>query len=145
MPAHIFFVALIYVVLLIAIFIAYSSSRSFRLALPATIGQLPLGVVWFGAVGAEVASLYGIFLHNQEWDPSYNYWHYARPLFGTITGSIGALIYLVLLDLGSTKSISVNHTTFYAVAFILGFADKSFMQLLQNLTEVIIKPGNRNP
>ena len=56
---------------------------------PANLGPLPAGVVWFGAIGAVMVSLYGIFLYNQKWDTSYNYWHYCRPLFGAVTGSIG--------------------------------------------------------
>ena len=79
----------------------------------------------------------------KTWDRSYNYWHYCRPLFGAVTGSIGALIYLVLLNLGSKSAIKVDSSTFYVVAFVLGFADKSFMQMLQNVTSVIIKPGTR--
>jgi hypothetical protein len=49
----------------------------------------------------------------------------------------------VLLHLGSTSSVKVDRLTFYVVAFVLGFADKSFMQMLQNVTAVIIKPGNK--
>ena len=81
----------------------------------------------------------------QKWETSYDYWHYCRPLFGAVTGSIGALIYLVLLHLGSASIVKVDPLTFYVVAFVLDFADKSFMQLLQNVTTVIIKPGNQTP
>jgi hypothetical protein len=143
MPFHIFIFALAYLIALIALFVTYASWSSFRTHAPASFGQIPVGVVWFGAVGAVIASLYGIFMHNKEWKLSYNYWHYCRPLFGAITGSIGALIYLVLLNLGNTSAVRVDRPTFYVVAFILGFADKSFMQMLQNVTNVIIKPGNK--
>ena len=81
----------------------------------------------------------------QKWETSYDYWHYCRPLFGAVTGSIGALIHLVLLHLGSASIVKVDPLTFYVVAFVLDFADKSFMQLLQNVTTVIIKPGNQTP
>jgi hypothetical protein len=143
MPPHIFYLAVTYLLLLVAIFVTYVSWPAFRSNAPMNFGQLPVGVIWFGAVGAEIASLYGIFVHNQTWKASYNYWHYCRPLFGAITGSIGALIYLVLLELGSTTSISVDRTTFYVAAFVFGFADKSFTQMIQNVTAVLIKPGNK--
>jgi hypothetical protein len=143
MPVHIFVLALTYLIILIAAFVTYVTWRTFRSHVPAAFGQLPVGVVWFGATGAVTASLYGIFVHNNAWDPSYNYWHYCRPLFGAVTGSIGALIYLILLNLGNKNAIKVDSLTFYAVAFVLGFADKSFMQMLQNVTSVIIKPGNK--
>lgn len=143
MPVHIFVLAVIYLALLFAIFITYSTWSSFRLRAPASFGQLPVGVVWFGATGAVIASLYGIFVHNREWKMSYNYWHYCRPMFGAVTGSIGTLIYLVLLNLGNASSVKVDRLTFYVVAFVFGFADKSFIQELQNVTNVIIKPGNK--
>lgn len=144
MPWIILALAVVYLAALIALFVTYVMVAWLRSHLPVTLGQLPIGAVWFGATGAVMSSLYGIFLHNQEWKTSYNYWHYCRPLFGAVTGSIGALIYLVLLHLGSTSSVKVDPLTFYVVAFVLGFADKSFMQLLQNVTAVIVKPGNQS-
>jgi hypothetical protein len=143
MPVHIFVLALTYLIILIAAFVTYVTWRTFRSHVPTAFGQLPVGVVWFGATGAVIASLYGIFVHNNAWDTSYNYWHYCRPLFGAVTGSIGALIYLILLNLGNKNAIKIDSLTFYAVAFVLGFADRSFMQMLQNVTSVIIKPGNK--
>jgi hypothetical protein len=142
MPPHIFVLALAYLIILISVFGIYVSWSTARAHVPASFGQLPIGIVWFGATGAVIASLYGIFVYNQKWDSSYNYWHYCRPLFGAITGSIGAAIYLILLNLGSKSAIKVDDLTFYVVAFVLGFADKSFMQMLQNVTNVIIKPGS---
>lgn len=143
MPPRIFVVALTYLAVLIALFIVYVSWSSFRSHVPTSFGQLPVGIVWFAATGAVIASLYGIFVHNKSWNSSYNYWHYCRPLFGAVTGSVGALIYLVLLNLGSKSAVKIDSSTFYVVAFVFGFADKSFMQMLQNVTKVIIKPGNQ--
>jgi hypothetical protein len=144
MPPIIFLLALGYLVILLAVFTAYISAPGFRSHIPTSLGPIPTGVVWFGATGAVMASLYGIFVHNRHWNASYNYWHYCRPFFGAVTGSVGALVYLVLLHLGSTSSVKVDPLTFYVVAFVLGFADKSFMQLLQNVTAVIVKPGNQS-
>jgi hypothetical protein len=144
MPPIVFPLALVYLVILFAVFATYISVPGFRDHIPASLGTIPIGVVWFGATGAVMASLYGIFVHNRDWKVSYNYWYYCRPLFGAVTGSVGALVYLVLLHLGSTSSVKVDPLTFYVVAFVLGFADKSFMQLLQNVTAVIVKPGNQS-
>ena len=145
MPLHIFVLAVAYLVSLLTLFVIYVSWHAFRSHVPTSFGQLPVGIVWFAATGAVIASLYGIFVHNKTWEPSYNYWHYCRPLFGAVTGSIGALIYLVLLNLGSKSAVKVDSSTFYVVAFVFGFADKSFMQMLQNVTSVIIKPGGKAP
>jgi hypothetical protein len=141
MPRRIFFFAVGYTVGLVGIFVAYVSSEAFRSNAPSSFGQIPVGVVWFGAIGAVLASLYGIFVHNQDWDPSYDYWHYCRPLCGAITGSIGSLLYLVLLNIGNTSAVKVDRPTFYVAAFVFGFADKAFLQMVHNVTSVIIKPG----
>ena len=144
MPPIVFPLALVYLVILFAVFATYISVPGFRDHIPASLGTIPIGVVWFGATGAVMASLYGIFVHNRNWNASYNYWHYCRPFFGAVIGSVGALVYLVLVHLGSASSVKVDPLTFYVVAFVLGFADKSFMQLLQNVTTVIVKPGNQS-
>lgn len=141
MPPHIFYIATGYLVVLIGLFVAYFTVPWLHSRVPLELGPIPAGVVWFGATGAVMASLYGIFVHNQHWDPSYTYWHYCRPLFGAVTGSISALIYLVLLTLGDKTTPKMNNLTFFVVAFVLGFADGAFMQLLHKVTSVIIKPG----
>jgi hypothetical protein len=143
MPTRIFVLAVTYLALLIAVFVVYVTWPTFRSHVPTSFGQLPVGVGWFGATGAVIVSLYGIFVNNKGWKSSYNYWHYCRPIFGAVTGSIGALIYLILLNLGSKSTVKVDSSTFYVVAFVLGFADKSFMEMLRNVTNVIIKPGNK--
>ncbi|MGC2191601.1 MAG: hypothetical protein WA751_04640 [Candidatus Dormiibacterota bacterium] len=145
MPWPILALVVAYLAALIALFATYVMVPWLRSHLPVNLGPLPLGVVWFGATGAVMASLYGIFVYNQKWDTSYNYWHYCRPLFGAVTGSIGALMYLVLLHLGSASTVKVEPLTFYVVAFVLGFGDKYFTQLLQNIAMVIIKPGKQTP
>jgi hypothetical protein len=80
-------------------------------------------------------------VHNQDWQVSYNYWHYCRPLFGGTTGSIGAVIYLVLQTIGDKATPKPDFLTFFVVAFMLGFADGAFMQLLHKVMSVIIRPG----
>lgn len=144
MPVLVFGVTVFYLLALIIVFVVYSCSPSFRRSVPANLGPLPIGVVWFGPTGAVLASLRGTYIHNENWNASYNYWYFSRPLFGVIAGPIGALFYWVLLRLGNTGHISVDRTTFYAVAFVLGFADKAFMEMLENITEVIIKPGRKS-
>jgi len=91
----------------------------------------PVGAVWFAAAGAVVSSLWGIFRYNHTWKRSFDYHYYIRPLFGAVTGSIGALIYLVLLNLGSKAKVVVDRDTFYVVAFVFGYADYAFLQLVR--------------
>lgn len=126
-----------------ALFITYAIWSAFRLHAPTTLGPLPVGVVWFGATGAVIASLRGIFLHSKEWKASFNYWYYSRPLYGATTGSIGALMYWVLLRLGNTGAVTVDRATFCVAAFVFGFADQAFMEMLKNVTDVIIESGQK--
>lgn len=142
MPKCIFILELGYMIVLVVLFALYPKWSWLRNALPNNLGPLPLGVVWFGSVGGVVAGFRGIYYYNHKWDSSYNYWHYTRPIFGAVTGTIGSLIYWVLLRFGSTSTtIKVDRAMFYVVAFVLGFSDKAFIELLKNITDVIIKPG----
>lgn len=142
MPTYMFYLALGYLVLLGAFFICYETSPTLRSSLPSHFGELPAGIIWFGAIGAVLKSLYGIFSYNKKkWTSSFQYWHYCRPLVGAVTGSMGAVIYLVLLKLGNTSTVKVDTITFYVAAFAFGFADSAFLSVLKNVTNVLIKPG----
>jgi hypothetical protein len=59
--SRLFVIESAYLLTLAAIFIAYHVSGAFRAALPASFGGLPISVPWFGAVGATLISLTGIF------------------------------------------------------------------------------------
>lgn len=146
MPKGIFYLELGYIIVLLGLLTLYAMWSGFRNALPISLGPLPLGVVWFGSVGGVVAGFRGIYYYNHRWDSSYNYWHYTRPIFGAVTGAIGSLIYWVLLKFGNTSTtIKIDRALFYVVAFVLGFSDKAFIELLKNITDVMIKPGQSKP
>jgi hypothetical protein len=61
-------------------------------------GLLPLGVPWFGALGAVSISLYGVFDHNHEWDTKWNYWHVARPIMGIVLATLAYFIFIGLIN-----------------------------------------------
>ncbi len=67
-------------------------------AVPSQLGPIPIGVPWWGAVGAVVVSLYGIFFHVARWDTSFDYWRAARPLLGAVLGLVAYLIFVVVID-----------------------------------------------
>lgn len=81
-PALLVVIAVAYLLLLLTIGATYFAWSPLQTALPSTFGPIPIAVPWWGAVGAVVGSLYGIFFHNKSWDPSYDVWHYSRPLVG---------------------------------------------------------------
>jgi hypothetical protein len=141
MPPAIFWVQLGYLLALIAIFLLFETWSAFRDWPPDKLGPLPFEVPFFGALGGCVISFAGIFKYNRRWDPSYDYWHYVRPLMGAVIGSVGALTFLVLADLADKKGVTPNATIFDIVAFLLGYREGTFRELLQRFTDVIIKPS----
>src|SRR5437660_1374882 len=56
------------------------------------LGSVPIGVVWFGALGAVLISLTGIVEHAHDWDDSFELWHLSRPLVGASLAVVGVLI-----------------------------------------------------
>jgi hypothetical protein len=143
MPTYIFTVVFLYLLVLLILFAIFTTSPTVRNGLPHTLGKLPAGIIWFGALGAVLRSLYGIFTHNADWNSTFNTWHLSRPFIGAVTGSMGAVIYLVLLELGNKSGVTVDTLTFYVAAFAFGFADSAFLQVLQNITSILIKPGSK--
>jgi hypothetical protein len=85
-------------------------------------GVLPLGVPWFGALGAVTISLYGVFDHNHEWQPRWNYWHVARPAMGIVLATVAYFIFIGLINSTgasaptSTAQVTTTTTTTSAPA-----------------------------
>jgi hypothetical protein len=140
MPALVFILEMAYLIGLIVLLIVYQTDDALRDALP-PLGPLPIQIAWFGATGAVLAGIGGIYFHNQNWNHSYDYWHYSRPLVGAVVGGVGCLLFYVSITLGSTKGVTPNTATFDAVAFILGYADDAFRSLIAKLTQLLFAPG----
>lgn len=142
MPWWFFAIAMTYIVVLLFVFALYHVDEGFRDALPDRLGILPIGVPWFGALGGALISLTGTFMHSQNWQHAFDYWHYARPWVGAIAGSIGALILYVITNAATANATLVlDDLTFYVVAFVIGYREGTFRSLLENIVEVIVKPG----
>jgi hypothetical protein len=120
------------------------------------LGRLPVGVVWFGAVGGSLASLTGIFWHHRvDWKDSYDLWHELRPWTGLVMGTVGAFLLLVSTELattgttaagsGSTPPAAFNPDVYYAAAFLAGFAEAPFRALVKRLTDAVFGPGDSKP
>jgi hypothetical protein len=115
------------------------------------LGRLPIGIVWFGAIGGSLVSLKGIFKHhNEDWDPTFDAWHMLRPWTGAVMGALGAFFLLVVTEVSMVSpsgvpaaSLSqVNPDIYYVAAFIVGFAEGSFRELVERLTQTIFGLGN---
>jgi hypothetical protein len=118
-------------------------------------GILPIAVPWFGALGAVTISLEGVFFWNDRWDRKYNYWHIGRPLFGAVLGIVAFFIFVVIgaasgatpkfFD-GSTTALAKDCVTYYILAFLVGYREQTFRELIKRATDLILKPGTQpNP
>lgn len=119
--------------------------------LPDTLGALPIGVPWYGAVGAVLISLSGVFDHRNDWDPSWNLWHFTRPLIGITLAIVSWLIFEAgILAVGSspvpTGSTSASvaspkNLLYYLIAFIVGYRESIFRDLIKRVADVILTPS----
>jgi len=136
-----------YLVILLAGFGVYTFWAAFRDAVPDTIGVLPIGVPFFGALGATLISLVGVTDHRTDWDLGYKYWHYTRPLVGAVVGTVGCLIFLVIVRAAAEKSASTtpDDLTFCVIAFVLGYREETFRALVKRLVDTILEPAKKEP
>jgi hypothetical protein len=134
-------VEIVYLLALAALYCVYELSGGFRSALPSSLGSLPVGVPWFGAVGGTLISLTGVFKHADSWDPRLELWHWGRPLVGAFVGSIGALMFLVIVDSAAAQPKTTNAAVFDVVAFLVGYREETFRSLIKRATDLLLSPG----
>ncbi len=113
-------------------------------------GILPIAVPWFGALGAVIISLQGVYGCNTTWDAKYNYWHIARPLSGAVLG-VMAFFLLFLINAASNatpKFLGANGAwelkeviIYYVLAFLVGYREETFRELIKRVTDLIVKPS----
>jgi len=152
-PSFFFWLAMMYTALLLLMGGIYNLSR---LELKGTLlgGILPVAVPWFGALGAVTISLEGVFLHNQQWDRKHNYWHIGRPLFGAVLGIVAFFLFVVIGSAAGTPPKFLDpgpRTTdipplkdfiiYYVLAFLVGYREETFRELIKRATDLILKPG----
>jgi hypothetical protein len=132
-----------WLVLLVASFICYKRIDAFADFAGFDLGRLPSEVIWFGAAGGWLISAQGIFLHNQEWDVSYDYWHYVRPVVGALMGTLGCLVFVVLNDAATAQRVAVSPVFYNVLALAIGYREESFRALIAKLFDTIILPGEK--
>jgi N-acetylmuramoyl-L-alanine amidase-like protein/IPT/TIG domain-containing protein len=143
--AAIFALQILYLTILAGLAIVYFTNRSL-INLPASLGPIPVPIPWFGALGAVLISLVGLTQHRNDWDPSYRFWHWARPLLGASFGTISVLIFQAgILAVGTQPTTTAGNTPkdllYYLVAFVVGYREETFRELIKRLTDVIFSPG----
>jgi hypothetical protein len=103
---------------------------------------VPVEVLWWGALGAVTVSLSATTKFRDTWDDSLNAWHIARPFTGAVLGGVSYLIYVVVIaTAGATRSHSNSgNLTFFLVAFLVGYREQTFRQLINRATDAILGP-----
>ena len=120
-----------------------------------SLGSVPLGVIWFGALGAVLISLTGVVEHPRDWDESLALWHLSRPLVGASLAVVGVLILQAGVlatgntatpkgptNSGSTAIQNSQNLLYYLVAFLVGYREQTFRELIRRLVDLIFTPGN---
>lgn len=157
-PSFFFWLGMTYIGLLLLAAVAYNFSNRPQ---PLIGGILPIGVPWFGAMGAVTISLQGVFVWNDQWDKKYNYWHIGRPLFGAVLGIVAFFLFVVIVTAsgappkfleaaGTAGSSSAPPSPrdliiFYMVAFLVGYREETFRDLIKRATDLILKPSTESP
>jgi hypothetical protein len=151
-PPFFFFLAILYLVVLLFLAVLFEQdSFGVKEDLGEVIGNvLPIGVPWFGALGAVLISLQGVFEHNQRWDHKWNFWHLARPVFGAVLGIVAYFIFILILRAAGTAPTWLGTATsppvtdlvvYYVLAFLVGYREANFAELIRRATDLIFKAG----
>lgn len=149
-PTAFFRLNLLYLATLIAMLIGRQAHWVYIDHIDDPIGGIvPIGVPWFGALGAVVISIYGVFDHNHEWDTKWNYWHAARPFVGAIFGTVAFLIFVGLINAtgsdpvikASTTTASTSSVAYLVLAFVVGFREETFRMLIKRAVDILLGPG----
>lgn len=148
-----FWLGMAYTMLLMLLAIVYNVS--YTGPEPYLLGNmLPIAVPWFGALGAVTISLEGVFQWSESrWNPEYNYWHLGRPVFGAVLGTIGFFLFVLIVSTsGTTPKFLANATDptppkdfiiYYVVAFLAGYREETFRELIRRVTDMILKPASQ--
>jgi hypothetical protein len=148
----IFWIEMAYMLVLLGVAAAYFLVPPVGQTLPKSLGPIPVGVPWFGALGAVSIGLQGVFVHRHDWDSGYDLWHIARPLVGIVLAIVAYLGFIAgILATGNTKvqtgagTSPTDNIIYYLVAFIVGYREEVFRSLLRRLADVILTPGDPGP
>jgi hypothetical protein len=143
----------IFVVQLIWLVVLGGAAASFLKFYPEgfdALGFIPVGVLWFGAVGAALVSLTSVVDHAHDWDPSHDLWHLSRPLVGAILALMSVLMLKAgVLAIGQGVPASgaavPKDILYYVVAFLVGYREDAFRDLMKQVVDLILRPAAKAP
>ena len=145
MDNRLFKYPIIYLVTLIVFPLIYSIwHRSLPIYIIHPFYSMPWAVVWFGSLGGIVVSLHGMFVHNRNWNKSYDFWHKFSGITGAIYGIVSYLMLYTLINStsGVTQIKSSSVITFAIAAFIFGYSQQELNVLIRKMIGLLFGPGN---
>jgi hypothetical protein len=145
MPPFFFALEIFYLFALAFLVVFSQQWAQFHHLIPDPIGPIPLSVVWWGAFGATLMGCYGVFFHNHDWNPDYNYWYMARPVTGAAVGAAAYLLFVIAIQTTGLHPKTTGTLGYDAVAFLVGFSEKSFQALVARAAAVVFGPGGGQP
>lgn len=85
----------------------------------------------------------GVFDHQHDWDPTFRYWLWSRPFVGAGLSAVSVLILQAgILAVGSTpgqgSSGPPQNLLYYLAAFLVGYREETFRELIKRLTDLIL-------
>ncbi|HXM57294.1 MAG TPA: fibronectin type III domain-containing protein [Candidatus Dormibacteraeota bacterium] len=118
-----------------------------RDAIPPVVAGVPISVPWFGALGAVLIGLYGIFDHShRDWQRALNKWHIARPFTGAVLGTVGFILFTAVIratGVSPGAQDTLGKLVYFAIAFVVGFREETFRQLIKRVADLIVGPGQQ--
>ena len=136
---------LVYVAALVVLALLHSHWTWAHRLVGASLGPVPLAVPWWGALGGITISLTGLFKHATSWERRFEAWHVARPVMGAIMGSVGYLIFIVVIrstGASAPTTTGVGGAAFDLVAFLVGYREEVFRELLRKAVDILLSPGS---
>src|ERR1700682_502625 len=135
-----------YALILGILIFTYFADRTL-IPLPDLLGVIPIGVPFFGALGAITISMSALADHRDDWEPEWWYWHASRPIVGAIVGTVSVVFFVVgILSVGQkapTASAGPN-LLYYAIAFVVGYREQAFRDLVKRVVDLLLKPGSQS-
>ena len=148
-PSFFFWLGMIYTGLLLLMAAVYNLTKDPNAGATVFGGIVPIAIPWFGALGAVTISLEGVFAYNDKWDKKFNYWHIGRPIFGAVLGIVAFFLFVVIVSAAGSApkflegggATAKDYIIFYVVAFLVGYREETFRELIKRATDLVLKPS----
>jgi hypothetical protein len=141
----VFLLTVLYLLALLAVAIWFVHDAPFRRFL---LDYPTLRIAWWGAVGGALANFETIARTGDHWNRRVVPALVVRPVTAAFFGVIGYVIYVTLVqasvsgpDQPLTQLDRTPTALGYVIAFVLGFREQTFRELLQRVTDLLASAG----